>query len=183
LDILKRSGQTTLTLAIESGNINIRKKMGKSFSDDKILEVISLALNKDIRHFKLYFMAGLPEEIDCAENIIALIKKVRNILMPYAKEKKIMPSLDADLSLFVPKPKTIWGNEKLSDSAYYKNVVKELKRNLFKLGCNVKFDEPRHSVIQYVLSRAKEDLCDKICKIIKEGGSINKAVSDYLKLL
>jgi radical SAM superfamily enzyme YgiQ (UPF0313 family) len=179
LEIFKKSGQNTLTLAPESANIQVRKNMGKGYDNGKIVSVITTALSEHIRNFKLYFMAGLPGDDKAEDEIIMLCKKIRKAFLVYAKSNKIMPDLTLDISLFVPKPFTKWENKKLMNSKDYVTFIKYLRKELFPLGIKIKNDDAYQAKVQYILSREDNVFCGKIIEYLKQNKPVRKLIKHY----
>lgn len=62
-DLLKQSGCETLKIGIESGSQNIRKDMGKYFSNQDVYDVIN-QLDRVSLDCELFFITGYPTETD-----------------------------------------------------------------------------------------------------------------------
>ncbi len=179
IKILKSSGQNTLTIAPETADIEVRKKIGKVYTDEKIINILNLSLKHGIHNFKLYFMAGLPGDINAENEIIKLCKKIREQLLIYAKKTGIMPGLSLDISLFVPKPGTKWENEIMQNEVFYKNFINNINKNLAPLGIKTKKDNYNISISQYVLSRIDSKYLKEIITLLKD----NKPIKRKLKLI
>ncbi len=61
--MIAKSGQRTLTVAPESSE-RLRSALGKGFSDSDLLRIAKCSFEAGIRRIKLYFMVGLPGELD-----------------------------------------------------------------------------------------------------------------------
>ncbi len=183
IKILKKSGQQTLTLALESACPEIRKKIGRKYSNEKVLDIITKSLNYGIKNFKLYFMAGLPGDENAELKITRFCVSVREMLLKFAKKRGIMPGISIDVSLFVPKPGTKWENEKMQGKKFYVNFINKLKKELLPLGIKIKNDDAYTGMLQYVLSRADENGCEEIISVLESGKSIKKLIKrDFERL-
>ena len=72
--------EKTVSLAIECGSEQLRFKMGKMVSDDRIFETINFYSTRGITKFNLYFMIGLPEETqEDIDKYIEFSKKLKEV--------------------------------------------------------------------------------------------------------
>ena len=105
LGILRKSGQKTVTLAPEAGSEPLRRRLGKPFSDDDILNAADLLAENGIFQVRLYFMVGLPGEEDAdVEAIVDLAKRIRHRFLKAARSTARMGRITLSLNPFVPKP-------------------------------------------------------------------------------
>ena len=161
LDINKR---TNLTFAPEAGTERLRNVIGKYISDAKIIETLALAASMGWRSVKLYFMAGLPTEIE--EDIEGIRRLVYEI-------KKRVPNLNLNVTIspFVPKAQTPfqWVGMAKEDTLKYRiTKVKKTVKASIKSG----FVEP--SIIEGALSRGDRRLAGVIYKAWKRGARFDQ---------
>lgn len=180
IEILKLSQQKTMTLAIEAGDQKIRNIIGKAKNLDTIKNVIALSLDRDIRHFKLYFMAGLPEDEKGAASVADLCLELRESFTGYAKTKGIMPAMSVDVSPFVPKPLTKWQNEKMIGKREYNEFLVELRKRIAPKGISLSADDYYMAECQFVISRGDKFLARSIANAIETNGSVKKIIKDKL---
>jgi radical SAM superfamily enzyme YgiQ (UPF0313 family) len=126
LSALSESGQRTLTIAPETGDDELRKSCGKSFTNDIVIEKLRRAKEKGIQKVKMYFMIGLPGE--AREHILETAKLIEMV------RKETNLKTVASLSIFVPKPQTAWRNEQFASSGNIKEKAGILRRYLAKSG-------------------------------------------------
>jgi radical SAM superfamily enzyme YgiQ (UPF0313 family) len=106
--ILAASGHKTVSLAPESGNEELRARIGKRVENGVFFSAARTLARAGIVSFKLYFLLGVPgagveEEVEGARDFVtALRKEVRR----EAKTVGRMGTVTAVLSSFVPKPFT-----------------------------------------------------------------------------
>lgn len=74
---LVAGGRRGLTVAPECGSDALRYSLGKPFSNDTIIETLSMAADEGVRSVKLYFMVGLPGERD--EDVAQIADLARSI--------------------------------------------------------------------------------------------------------
>ncbi|MCL5037608.1 MAG: radical SAM protein [Chloroflexi bacterium] len=103
-ELLKISGDNTLTLAPEAGSENLRAKIGKNMTDEDLFNAVDTALSHGVKNLRLYFMAGLPGETDA--DIGAAIGLVKKIRLLQEKKAGSGSGLHVTVSGFVPKAGT-----------------------------------------------------------------------------
>ena len=78
LEVLHASGDRSITLAPETGSDRLRAGMGKYITNDQLLHKVRLIFAAGLTNLKLYFIVGLPGEMD--EDIEAILELSRRIL-------------------------------------------------------------------------------------------------------
>src|SRR6187399_283539 len=69
LDLLRKSGERTITIAPETGSDRLRRVINKTVTNDEILAAANMIFESGFENLKLYFMIGLPTETD--EDLVA----------------------------------------------------------------------------------------------------------------
>ncbi len=136
LDLIKKGGQRSLTIAPES-NQRLRYLLNKHISDAQYFNFIKKAKQKGFK-IKLYFMVGIPNTT----------KKDLDELIEFINKAKCSASINP----FVPKPKTNLKDHKF-DKTKIKQEIKYLKKHL---KTKVKFANMKFSYEEYRLAHAKE---------------------------
>lgn len=147
LKLMKESNIKTVTIAPEAGSEQLRKLIGKSCSDDRILDSLKLIIDSGIRKIKLYFMLGLPYET--ASDIEAIYIFMKKISSLYPKAHFQM-----SIGCFVPKPRTPFQWHPMATEKYLKKNINIIKKelNIIK-NIDISFESPRMAIIQGILSR------------------------------
>jgi len=129
LELVKKGGQKTLTVAPES-NERLRFEVTKQTKDEDFINFAKLASKVGFKKLKYYFMVGLPNttQNDLIETV-ELVKKLKN-----AFTGKTYVSVNP----FVPKANTAWENETFNKKEI-KNQIKFLKKEFGKLYIDAKF--------------------------------------------
>ena len=141
LQIIKKSGAKTITLAIESIP-HLRKVINKEISDEKIFNILQNAIELNF-NIKIYFLIGIPgENNDDIYELCNYLKKIANL---HNNIKKIKFSINP----LIPKPQTPlqWENY---DFKEIKKKIRIIKKEMKRY--NIKFDSPKKGLIQYILS-------------------------------
>jgi len=114
---LESSDIKTITIAPETGSDNLRYSLGKKFSNEKIISILTKIQKSRIKNVKFYFIIGLPNETERdIYEIIDLLKSIDQL--GFDKD-----SLRVSINPLIPKLNT----------PYEKEVAIYLKEELNKL--------------------------------------------------
>ena len=156
---IKKSG---LTFAPETGSEDLRRRLNKSFSNERLISSISTAYRLGWKQVKMYFMIGLPFETDAD---IDEINRLTDSILKACPRGSIKLSLNA----FVPKPHTPFESTEfapIEELAAKIEKIKSTKRRRME----IKYQSPEVSYVEAVLSRADERIFDVI-ETVYRGGS------------
>jgi radical SAM superfamily enzyme YgiQ (UPF0313 family) len=152
-ELLKRNKQTTLTFAPETGEDGLRRKIGKDLTNVQLLEAVILAMEYGIKHFRYYFMYGLPWEKE--EDIEAIIALVKETLVLFDRSGC---SLHISINPFIPKKGTPLDARHLYPMYYYSRVQQVLEDELKKMkNVTVRFESLRMLFTQALLSTGSRE--------------------------
>ncbi len=120
LDLLRRGGNKTITLAPESADEAHRHALGKPIRSDQILDCVRRAACAGFPNLKLYWLIGTPgieihREVD---GIIRFTQEIERLFTSHGGRR-----VTCTVSPWVPKPFTPLGGEPMAP-------VKELRRAL-----------------------------------------------------
>lgn len=122
IEAMTANGRKSITVAPETGGEALRFACGKKFTDDLILEKLSLAKTMGIERVKLYFMIGLPGETD--EDITAMTALCRRVIAETGQ------NLTLSVNPFIPKPGTPWRNELFAGKKTIKQKYEKIKKEM-----------------------------------------------------
>lgn len=165
LEVMRKGGQRTLTLAPESGEA-LRFQLNKRVKDEEFFEAMKLARKVGFDKVKLYFLYGIPgEEL---EDILRFVKKVKGLGF-----KEVYVSANP----LIPKAGTPMSSLKMPS---YKELLE--KRKLLSKG-PYRFDgySPREAIVQATLSTASKEISPLLLKWASIGtdmGSLRRAMRD-----
>lgn len=172
-EVLAASGQTTLTIAPETGDEELRKKIGKPINNEKILLKIGemaqqLSKHREIQQrydLKLYFMIGLPDETsENRRSIASLIKTIKSSLTFNLKTNHVF-HITANINIFIPKRRTPFQNASFYDIHSLKKILEETISELRKVeGIIIKAPSVREAANQYILSNKIEEARNLLLK-------------------
>ena len=156
--ILGGTRKSGLTFAPEAGTQRLRDIVNKGLTDDDLLHGIRTAMQNSYRKVKLYFMIGLPGELDAdvlgiAETCVMLQQRCRDLGRL---------NLNITISNFTPKPHTPFQWHSVSTQEFERR--QELLRQAFKRlrGVKVNFTDVRLSAMEDFVGRGDRRLAPVI---------------------
>jgi radical SAM superfamily enzyme YgiQ (UPF0313 family) len=174
----------TITIAPEAGSEDLRYKLGKNFSNKKIISVLSQILTSKIKNIKFYFLIGLPNEIDKDINeIIKLLKSIDELGFTNR-------SLKVNINPFIPKLNTPYEREV---KFYFKKELNSFVRKYQKIERELKNIQSiklksmnfktivKNARLQTLISLGDKTVADLLIKYYRNGanyGALKKAEND-----
>ncbi len=172
LEMIIKGNQKVLTIAPESSE-RLRDILGKDFNNELIYDKCLEAKKLGIDHVKLYFMIGLPGEVENdVEEIMNIVKKLRN--MNIRTIVSITP--------WIPKPHTPMQWFSMSS-------INDLERKLNYLKSELKLDvhvyDALHATYQALFSIGDSDVYKIILELAHSDlsrGSMRRLLRNYFEL-
>jgi len=154
VDVLRKSGERTLTIAPETGSDRLRRVINKTVTNEEILDRADLIFSSGIENLKLYFMIGLPTETE--DDLLAirdLTVALRERMVAHARSRGQIGRIIGSVNPLVPKPGTAYQWLPMEDPAVTERKSSRL-RTLMADVDNVYFNikSERHSYYQALLS-------------------------------
>jgi radical SAM superfamily enzyme YgiQ (UPF0313 family) len=175
VDLFERGKIRTITIAPETGSESLRFEINKKIPNHKIIEVLDLLKNSQLKSIKFYFLVGLPEETD--EDIYEIIEILKRIdELGFEKNR-----LKVNINPFIPKFNTPYENETYF---YFSENLKKLitKFRLLEQRLNdissikLKFQNPKEIVkkakLQTIFSLGDEKFSDFLIKYYLNGANM-----------
>ncbi len=163
LATIKKLGQRSVTIAIESGSEKLRTVMKKNLSEAEILQAVDLIEESGLSGVKFYGIVGLPYETDDdLEKTIELMGRLKK------KHKKL--KFVFGVSSFVPKAQTPYqwyGRDRACQTK-----LEFIRKNLSKIGIEVRPESHNWSDIQALISRGDRRLCQILIDIAGTDGKM-----------
>ena len=161
LKMIQKVRKSGLTFAVESPDEEVRKRINKAVDNDQLISIISKVSELGWRLIKLYFMIGLPlsynEEIKIENFIVKLIKYFPKI------------NINVNVSLFVPKPHTPFERVKQMDLFEAERILGYLRNRFKHSRVRIKYQNPKMSMVEAILSRGDRDVSELIYNVFKSG--------------
>jgi radical SAM superfamily enzyme YgiQ (UPF0313 family) len=128
----------------------MRDIVNKRTSHEQIMRAARLAGEGGIPKVKLYFMIGLPGELD--SDIDELIQLCKDVLAEVQRSNR-RARLAISLSPHVPKAQTAFQWEAQEPAALLMSKIRKVQHALQPLGIAVRHENPSMSRVQAVLAR------------------------------
>ena len=180
LDLLRRSGERTITIAPETGSDRLRRVINKTVTNDEILNAAEMIFAAGFENLKLYYMIGLPTETD--EDLTAvrdLTLQLRDIMLSHARPRGQVGRIVGSVNPLVPKPGTAYQWLPMMDDRTIDRTIRRM-RSLMAGIDNVYFNikSERHSFYQALLSLGDRRVAPAIEAAERNGGNWRAAVSE-----
>jgi radical SAM family uncharacterized protein/radical SAM-linked protein len=165
---IKRVRKTGFTLAPEAGTDRLRKVINKGITEEDLLETCKDAQTFGWKLLKFYFMFGLPTETD--EDVEAIADLVRRAAQTSADRRL---RINVSVATFVPKPHTPfqWEPQISIEEAFSR--IDLLKKRLAKGNYKLKWNDPRQSFLEGVMSRGDRQLSRVIKEVWRRGARLD----------
>ena len=159
LSLIKKS---SITVAVEAGSDELRGKLNKRIDTEKLFQAAANLRQLGIRHIKLYFMYGFPEETDDD------LKAIGTFIERLSRESRL--EIHASINIFIPKPFSVWGKAAMDDETTLMRK-KEVIINHIPRKHSIKVDTSNHkrSLLEGVCSRGDRDLGRAIHAAFRHG--------------
>jgi radical SAM superfamily enzyme YgiQ (UPF0313 family) len=180
LDLLRRSGEKTITIAPETGSDRLRRVINKTVTNEEILDAAEIIFASGMENLKLYFMIGLPTETD--DDLVAvrdLTLQLRDVMMRHARTRGHIGRIVGSVNPLVPKPGTAYQWLPMEGDASIDRKIKRM-RSLTAGIDNVYFTikSERHSFYQALLSLGDRRVAPAIEVAERNGGNWRAAVAE-----
>ena len=180
VDLLRRSGERSITIAPEAGSDRLRRVINKTVTNDEILHATDVIFGGGIENLKLYYMIGLPTERDeDLDGIRDLTVQMREIMLKYGRSRGRLGRIVGSVNPLIPKPGTAYQWLPMEDPAVTERKAKRLRQLLSGLD-NVYFNikSERHSYYQALLSLGDRRVASTIEAAERNGGQWRAAVAE-----
>jgi len=173
MEMLKRSGTKTATIAPDAGSEKMRRIINKGISEGDVFRAVDMIVGAGIPNLKLYFMVGLPgEAMSDVEDIVALCKKIKHRFLKASRSKGRIGQISVSLNCFVPKPFTPFQWVPLENVGILKKKIRHVKEGLKRVAnIRVHADLPKWAYAQALLTRGDRRVADLLLGIYKNQGN------------
>ncbi|MBA3639689.1 MAG: radical SAM protein [Acidobacteria bacterium] len=180
IDLLRRSGEKSITIAPEAGSDRLRRVINKTVTNQEILDAAELIFGGGMDNLKLYYMIGLPTEEDAdLEGIRDLTVQMREIMVKHGRPRGRLGRIVGSVNPLIPKPGTAYQWLPMEDPAVTERKAKRLRQMLSGID-NVYFNikSERHSYYQALLSLGDRRVASTIEAAERNGGNWRAAVAE-----
>lgn len=169
---VSRARRTGLTFAPEAGSWRLRQIINKLITEEDLYSAVRSAYSQGWHRMKLYFLTGLPSEMDPDTEAIAhLAESCARIGQEYTKRASVTVSLGG----FVPKPHTPfqWFGQNPPDE-----LARKVRLVRSALGRNrrvqLKWHDPAASTAEGIASRGDRRVGAAIEYVWRKGGTFQE---------
>ncbi len=170
LQLLKKNGVRTVTVAIESADPSVRKRVGKPLSQESIMNALALLARYRFK-VKTYFIAGLPGTTAEAE-----IAAISDVFEQLARRNEL-PVLSISVAPLSPKPLTPFEREPMMGKTAFRKYVSLLRNHIKSTSYRAKlfFSPYREAVVQTWVTSASSESLLSVLRAVARGMSIRDA--------
>lgn len=160
---LRTLGQKSVTIAMESGSERLRRIMKKNLTEAEIHHAVDAIESGGMSGLKLYGIAGLPFET--MDDVSETARMITQLKKSHKKLKFVF-----GCTSFVPKAQTPFQWKGRDPES--KQKLEYLRKNLAKIGVDVRIESHNWSDIQALLSRGDRRLTPVLTAVAKAGESL-----------
>lgn len=178
VDLILKSGQKTITVAIDGPSERMRDVINKAATDAFIIDKCRFLTEKGILHLKIYSIVGLPEENDDdIDQFICLIEKISKTYVEACRRRGNIGHLTISLSPLVPKPGTPFQWHPMERVDLLKKRFMKVRKALGRLPhVKLSFGSPNEAYLQTYLSRGDRRLMYFFQEYLANGHDIKNAL-------
>jgi radical SAM family uncharacterized protein len=169
---IQRVRRTGLTFAPEGGTWRMRRVINKLIREEDLYAAVDAAFSQGWRRVKLYFLIGLPTELDeDVRGIAELGAKCVEIGRRYHRSVTVVASVGG----FVPKPHTPFqwfGQNTAPELARKIGVLRDAARGV--RGLTIKWHDPRATTAEGIASRGDRRIGAVIERVWRQGGTFQE---------
>ncbi len=168
---IQKIRRTGLTFAPEAGTWRMRQVINKLITEEDLYSAVDSAYSRGWRRVKLYFLTGLPTEMD--EDTRGIAELARNVVSIGRRHTK-QATCTVSLGGFVPKPHTPF-------QWFGQNGVAELSRKVGMLRdalkgsrATMRWHDPKATFVEGILSRGDRRVGAAIEYVWRRGGTFQE---------
>ena len=165
LGLMVKGGLRSVALAPEAGSQCLRGVIKKGISEGQILEAVRMAAEAGMQQIKLYFMIGLPQELDSDIQAIVDLSLAGKAVIEKTRSKA---RLTLNISPFIPKAGTVFQWLPMAEQTILQERTGFIKSKLSHQGIKINHESPQWSEVQSVLSRGDSSLAAVLADIQKK---------------
>jgi radical SAM family uncharacterized protein len=169
---IQKVRRTGLTFAPEGGTWRLRQVINKLIREEDLYGAVDAAVSQGWRRVKLYFLTGLPTELD--EDTLGIAELARNCVA-IGKQHNKSASVTASVGGFVPKPHTPfqWFGQNSVEELYRKiGLLRDATRH--DRGVQLKWHDPKASLAEGLASRGDRRIGAVIEEVWRRGGTFQE---------
>jgi radical SAM family uncharacterized protein len=159
--------RTGLTFAPEAGSWRLRTVINKLITEEDLYTAVDAAFSEGWRRVKLYFLIGLPTEMD--EDTLGIADLARRVV-EIGRRSTRKASCTASVGGFVPKPHTPFQWFGQNGIAELQRKVGLLKDRFRRSGAQLRWHDPKATFVEGLASRGDRRMGAVIEAVWRRGG-------------
>ncbi|MCL2932923.1 MAG: TIGR03960 family B12-binding radical SAM protein [Trichodesmium sp. MAG_R03] len=170
-NIIGGSRQSSLTFAPEAGTQRMRDIVNKGLTNEELLRGVKTAYDQGWDKVKLYFMIGLPGEIDA--DVLGIVETVNWLQQECRAKGRKKLQVTLTISNFTPKPHTPfqWHSVSVTELERKQELLKTEFRRM--KGIKVNYTDVRLSAMEDFLGRGDRRLASVIRRAWERGAGMD----------
>jgi radical SAM family uncharacterized protein len=168
---IQKVRRTGLTFAPEAGTWRMRQVINKLIREEDLYSAVDAAYSQGWRRVKLYFLVGLPTEVD--EDTLGIAALARNVVEIGRKHTK-QASCTASVGGFVPKPHTPFQWFGQNGVAELGRKISLLRNELKGSRAQVRWHDPAATFAEGIASRGDRRIGAVIERVWRAGGTFQE---------
>ncbi|MCL2925324.1 MAG: TIGR03936 family radical SAM-associated protein, partial [Trichodesmium sp. MAG_R04] len=170
-NIIGGSRQSSLTFAPEAGTQRMRDIINKGLTNEELLRGVKTAYDQGWDKVKLYFMIGLPGEIDA--DVLGIVETVSWLQQECRAKGRKKLQVTLTISNFTPKPHTPfqWHSVSVAELERKQQLLKTEFRKM--RGIKVNYTDSRLSAMEDFLGRGDRRLASVIQRAWEGGAGMD----------
>jgi radical SAM family uncharacterized protein len=175
---IQKVRRTGLTFAPEGGSWRLRQVINKLITEEDLYAAVEGAYSQGWRRVKLYFLVGLPTEMD--EDTLGIAELARNVVK-IGKQYTKQASATVSVGGFVPKAHTPFQWFGQNGTAELHRKITMLRDDLRKTAAQVRWHDPEATFAEGIASRGDRRIGAVIERVWRAGGTFQEW-SEHFKL-
>lgn len=180
VSLLRKADVEMVSLAPEAGSQRLRDLINKKITESHIFDSVELLIENGILNIRIYFMVGLPTEIqEDIDAIVDLAKKIKYHAIKHTAGKKKFRMITLSINQFIPKPATPFQWQGLEDTNLVRRRIRKISSALRKeSSIKVIHDLPKWNYIQAFLSLGDRSAGQVLLSVHKNNGNWPRAFKE-----
>lgn len=170
----------SFTIAPEAGSDRLRKFIGKSITNNDIMQSVKTVSKNRIEELQLYLIVGLPGETE--EDVKSLSSLIRNVRYEMDKSGKKDMKLKAAINCFIPKPHTSFEHQKQLTYGDYEKLTEQVKGSVGIIkGVEYSLMDEKSILVQGIVTRGDRRVGRVIYEAYKNGDMVDSWSGAFYK--
>jgi radical SAM family uncharacterized protein len=168
---IQKIRRTGLTFAPEAGTWRMRQVINKLITEEDLYAAVDAAYSQGWRRVKLYFLTGLPTEMD--DDTLGIAELARNVVAVGRRHTR-KATCTVSLGGFVPKPHTPFQWFGQNGVAELRRKVGLVRDGVRRSGAQLRWHDPEASFAEGIVSRGDRRVGRVVERVWRAGGTFQE---------